>query len=211
MKNLINQKLQMDSLVLLAQIQDKTIKTCFFDPQYRGILDKMKYGNEGKRQVERVSLQQMSEEYITSLIFEINRVLLSSGHLFLWVDKFHLCEGIKHWLVDTSLNIVDLITWNKMTFGMGYRSRRCSEYLLVLQKEPIKAKNHWTKHNIRDVWDEKIITRIHPHQKPLLLQNALIEATTQVGDFVLDPCAGSFSVLKSCQFLERNFIGCDLK
>ena len=50
------------------------------------------------------------------------------------MDKFHLCEGIKNWIAGTNLHIVDLITWNKETFGMGYRTRRTAEYLLILQK-----------------------------------------------------------------------------
>ena len=48
MKNLINKKLNIDGVELLKQIPDKYLKVTFFDPQYRGILDKLSYGNEGK-------------------------------------------------------------------------------------------------------------------------------------------------------------------
>ena len=44
----INKKNKADGLMLLADINDKTIATAFFDPQYRGVLDKLKYGNEGQ-------------------------------------------------------------------------------------------------------------------------------------------------------------------
>jgi len=50
----------------------------------------------------------------------------------------------------------------------------------------------------------------HPHQKPRELTKALIEATTQEKDLVVDPCAGSFVVLEVCQELNRKFLGCDL-
>lgn len=97
-----------------------------------------------------------------------------------------------------------------MRMGMGYRSRRRSEYLVVLQKKPTLAKATWTIHNIPDVWKEKIKGKSHPHSKSIELQKQLILATTSEGDYVLDPAAGGYSVLKACEELKRIFIGCDL-
>ena len=208
---LINKKNKMDALKLLDLIDDQLIKTTFFDPQYRGVLDEMNYGNEGKRQKGRHKLQAMSEETIKKIIKEIDRVLQKSGYLFLWIDKFHLCEGIKNWFENTDLKIVDLITWNKKRMGMGYRSRRTSEYLVVLQKKPKKAKTTWKIKNIRDCWEEKISNKKHVHQKPYDLQKILIEATTDKGDYVLDPAAGSFRILDITKETKRKFLGCDVK
>jgi site-specific DNA-methyltransferase (adenine-specific) len=56
----------------------------------------------------------------------------------------------------------------------------------------------------------KISERKHPHQKPKELAKALITATTQEGDLIVDPCAGSFIVLEICQELNRNYLGVDL-
>src|SRR4051812_3052883 len=81
----INSSNVIDGLALLGLINTEVVTACFFDPQYRGIMDKMKYGNEGERQKDRSALQQMSEETIQAFIKEINRVLLPSGHLFLWI------------------------------------------------------------------------------------------------------------------------------
>lgn len=209
-EGLINKKIKADGILLLNKISDETIKDVFFDPQYRGVLDKLKYGNEGKnRGKARCALEQMSEDKIKEFIIEINRVLLPSGHLFLWVDKFHLCTGITEWFKDTSLSIVDLITWNKCRIGMGYRTRRQSEYLIILQKKPIRAKGIWTNHSIPDVWSEKV-QKIHPHSKPIELQKILIESTTNENDFVCDPASGGFSVFEACKSINRNFIGCDI-
>ena len=208
----INDKNEMDGLRLLNNIHQDVISACFFDPQYRGIMDKMSYGNEGEtRQKERSELSQMTDDVIISVVKEIDRVLISSGHLFLWIDKFHLCEGTAHWFNDTSLSVVDLITWDKGRIGMGYRTRRKSEYLLILQKEPKRAKGVWTNHSIPDTWTEKILDKKHPHQKPLELQKVLIESVSAKNDYIIDPCAGSYSILKACRLIDRNFIGCDLK
>ena len=211
-KLILNSKLKMDGLYLLKSLEDNSINTVFFDPQYRGVLDKMNYGNEGERQIQRSKLIQMNERKITSFIKEINRTLKPSSHLFLWVDKFHLCEGISTWLKKTDLAIVDMVVWNKSRIGMGYRTRRSSEYLLILQKIPIKSKGIWQIKNIPDVWTEKIENKNkkHPHQKPIGLQKILIEAVTNPNDLVVDPAAGSYSILEACLLTKRNFLGCDL-
>ena len=190
-------------------MEDQSVKVTFFDPQYRGVLDKMNYDNEGQRQVGRSQLPQMDSSIIKTFIKEITRVLKPSGYLFLWIDKFHLCEGVSHWL-PSELSIVDLITWDKQRMGMGYRTRRKCEYLLVIQKNPKKAKATWTLHNIPDIWSEKN-TKGHPHQKPYELQKQLILATTSENDLVLDPAAGSFTVLDICKETSRNFIGTDIR
>ena len=207
----MNYKNIANGLDLLKDINNNVITTAFFDPQYRGILDKMKYGNEGKtRGASRSNLTQMDEPTITSFIKEIDRVLIESGHLFLWVDKFHLCQGVLSWFQDTNLNLVDMIVWDKGRIGMGYRTRRKSEYLIVLQKSPIKAKSCWTDHAIPDVWSEKIV-KVHPHSKPIELQSRLITATSHEGDIILDPASGGYSVYEACKLTNRFFIGCDIE
>jgi site-specific DNA-methyltransferase (adenine-specific) len=78
-----NSPLKMDGLTLLKSLGDDSVSIVFFDPQYRGVLDKMNYGNEGERQIERSKLIQMNERKIISFVREINRVLKPSSHLFL--------------------------------------------------------------------------------------------------------------------------------
>lgn len=206
----LNQRNQFDGLDLLAALDPETIPLCIFDPQYRGILDKMQYGNEGVRRGRaRSSLPQMSEETIREFIAGIATALIPSGHLFLWVDKFHICTGVEPWFGEFGLEIVDLITWNKAKMGMGYRTRRYGEYLVVAQKAPIRAKGVWQRHNIPDVWTESVEDQ-YAHAKPVILQAALIEAVTDPGDVVLDPSAGSYSVMEAANWVGRNFIGCDV-
>ncbi len=207
-----NTRQRMDGMRLLSLLPENLIPVVFFDPQYRGILEKMKYGNEGKtRGWERASLRQMSEDEITAFIREINRILIPSGHLFLWIDKFHLCQGIPGWTAGTELLTVDMITWNKMQFGMGYRTRRTGEHLLVLQRKPKRAKGVWKVHDIRDVWEEKAKRGgDHTHRKPVELQTRLISAVSNQGDIVVDPAAGSFSVMEAAAKAGRNFLGCDI-
>src|SRR5258706_4736167 len=147
-----NQYLQMDGLELLHNLPDNSIDACIFDPQYKSVLTKMKYGNEGERQKKRFLLESMSDFVIENFLINISRVTKASGYLFFWVDKFILCEGShSNWFDSINqtydenakpiMNLVDLVTWNKKSFGMGYRTRRTSEHLLIYQKTPKTTKN----------------------------------------------------------------------
>ena len=205
-----NERIKEEGIKMLGSLQDEKLKICFFDPQYRGVLDKLRYGNEGARQVGRAHLPQMTESVIELFIVQIARVLCPCGYLFLWVDKFHLMNNFQIWCKNTPLQVVDMITWDKMKMGMGYRTRRQCEYLVILQKKPIKSKGTWENKSIRDIWSEKVDSGVHPHGKPYDLQKILIESVSEEGDIVGDFAAGSFRVLDACKATHRTFIGCDV-
>ncbi len=97
-----------------------------------------------------------------------------------------------------------------MTFGMGYRTRRTCEYLLILQKEPCAAKSTWLDHEIPDVWAERNVSSTHPHRKPTRLVGRLIQCVTKSNDIVLDVCSGSFLTFEMCKAYKRNFLGTDI-
>ena len=207
----LNTPQKMDGLELLRKLLDSTVAAVFFDPQFRGVYDKMKYGNEDtSRNNVRVKLPQMTEGLIVEFTREISRVLIPSGHLFLWMDKFHLCSDFRNWVEGTSLSVVDMVTWDKDRMGLGYRTRHQTEFCVIFQKEPRRAKGVWMLRNIPDVWTEKIPSKTHPHNKPTDLQSELIEAVTARNDLVVDPAAGSYSVLDACRLRGRNFLGCDI-
>ncbi len=205
-----NSRLKMAGLDFLQMIPHQSTPVVFFDPQYRGILDRQAYGNEGERQKGRARLPQMSDKDIGAFIGAIDHILVPSGHLFLWMDKFHLCTGFADWLTKTRLDIVDMVTWDKQRMGMGYRTRRMCEYLVILQQQPRRAKGVWKLHNIPDIWSEKVQGGNGVHPKPIKLQTRLIEAVSHPGDMVVDPAAGSFSVLEACRASDRHFLGCDI-
>ena len=205
-----NTRLQTEGVEFLAGLPEAISPVAFLDPQYRGVLDHLSYGNEGKNRGKRRSALPQMTDNINDFIRGLNRALIPSGHLFLWIDKYHLCTGFSEWLDGTALEVVDMITWDKQRMGMGYRTRRRSEYLMVLQKLPRRAKGVWTIHNIPDVWAEKVTGNHGVHPKPIGLQGELIEAVSNRGDVVIDPAAGSFTVLEACQIRGRNFLGCDI-
>jgi site-specific DNA-methyltransferase (adenine-specific) len=208
--NVLNVAQRGDALVLLQSLPDACTPLVFLDPQHRAVLDKLRFGNEGERQRGRAQLPAMSEEYIDAVCLEIARVLRPSGYLMRWCDTFTLCEGHHLRVPCNYLKPVDLIAWDSLRPGMGKRSRRRGDYLLVSQRSPIKAGTTWRDHGIPSRWAEKVDRKLHPHIKPIGLITRLIAATTQPGDLVVDPAAGSFVVMHAARQLGRDFIGCDL-
>ena len=199
-----------DALTLLQWLPDRCTPLGFFDPQHRDNLDKLKYGNEGARQRERCQLPQMSNDYVEACCREMARVLKPSGYLMRWQNAFQVGTGVHLGLADV-LPCVDIIAWDNGRISNGYRARRRGDYVVVLQKKPLRARATWrTRPTIPDRWPEKVDRKLHPHIKPIGLISALIEAITSPGELVVDPAAGSFVVLRATTELGRDFIGCDI-
>ncbi len=69
---------------------------------------------------------------------------------------------------------------------------------------------------VADVWDIAPVRNVskermgYPTQKPLALYERIIEASSNVGDIVLDPFAGCATTLVAAERLERQWIGMDI-
>jgi site-specific DNA-methyltransferase (adenine-specific) len=206
----------MDGLELMRQIPDVTTPLVFFDPQYTQLLAKMKYGNR-ERQKGRLGLAPADDMNIFDFGQEIVRILKPSGFVCMWMDQFILCsqqsaEVFKDAAGGTDMDKLCVICWDKAQIGMGWRVRHQCEYLMVFQKHPVTKAKDWHRHDIRDVWREPDhrTRKLHPHAKPVCLQMAIIEALTEPGDLVVDPCAGGFSTMTAAHAIDRRFLGCEL-
>jgi site-specific DNA-methyltransferase (adenine-specific) len=207
-----NARQRMDGLHMLAELESESAALVIYDPQHREVLDRLKFGNEGARQKKRAKLPHLTTAEIQVFMSHIERVVKPSGHAAIWMDKFLLATGgFTVWLQHApNLKTVELIAWNKMKIGMGRRARCTTEYLMIFQKPPLRAKDIWTDRGIPDCWSEPRETRLHAHQKPEKLTERLIKAITKPGDLVVDPCAGGYGVLEACRATDRQFLGCDL-
>lgn len=89
-----------------------------------------------------------------------------------------------------------------------------TEYGLVLYRDKLPKFNNnkkmvfnwftWTKDSANTY------PKIHPNQKPVSLLKQLIEIFTDIGDTVIDPCAGSATTLRASKELKRNSYGFEI-
>ena len=88
-----------------------------------------------------------------------------------------------------------------------------TEYALILYRDRLPKFNNngnmifnWMEWNR----DGKEIPKIHPTQKPVNLLKKLIGIFTDIGDVVIDPCAGSGSTLRAAAEMRRNAYGFEI-
>ena len=110
-----NVRLEMDGLEFLSLLPSGALSVAFLDPQYRGVLEKLFYGNEGKRRGRRCcALEQMPEDTIFSYssdglktpgIDKASRLAraagvwldwLATGEGTMWTDKFPSAGAFMH-------------------------------------------------------------------------------------------------------------------
>jgi site-specific DNA-methyltransferase (adenine-specific) len=202
----LNTKQNGEALELLTNLETNSVSLVFLDPQYEPVKNVLSVN---------YPLYSQSDYQILRILEQIERVLKPSSFCLLWVNKTLLGnDRIPLWLLKTpSLKIVDFLVWHKKnTLGLGSWLRSNAEFCFLVQKYPQSGKL-FKNRSFGNVWEEAVLPpskRKHPHQKPRELVKALIEATTEKGDLIIDPCAGSFIVLEVCRELKREFLGCDL-
>lgn len=98
----------------------------------------------------------------------------------------------------------------------NYKEMKNGHWPDDLFKNPGKQmRSVWDIPNSEDVWsettpkpNEKKLGK-HPTQKPIALLNRIIKASTNKGDFILDPFAGSSTTGIAAHQLSRRYIGID--
>jgi site-specific DNA-methyltransferase (adenine-specific) len=205
-----------DALALLRAIDSESTKLTFWDAQYRQLLQKLCYGNEGvSRGRRRKMLPAMTQEYIAACDREIARISTPSGYCARWVDEYQLLNGL---FVIEGMEQVGVVHWDNGKPGTGKRIRPVGGSLVFLQKPPTGARAKaiqvkWaTEPMIRGVRKETIRFPMsaHPHRKPIGLIADVIKVVTEPGDTVVDPAAGSFVVMAAALGCHRHFLGTDI-
>ena len=88
-----------------------------------------------------------------------------------------------------------------------------TEYGLVLYREKLPKFNNNGKMICNwFAWEtDNKYPKVHPTQKPIPVLKELISIFTDIGDVVIDPCAGSASTLRAAAELNRHCYGFEIK
>lgn len=145
----------------------------------------------------------------------------------IWVSgTYHNIYSVANCMVELGYKILNIIVWNKPDAPLtlsDYHFNFSAEYIIWARRS--KEKRHYYNIDLMkqinggkrmsDVWNipttglwEKTCGK-HPTQKPLRLLYRIILASTQEGDLILDPFAGSCTTGIAANLLGRSFIGYD--
>ena len=220
---------QGDTIQVMRQLEQQ-VEVIFADPPYF-------LSNGGKKihGTQMVSVDKGSWDKLDTLeqINSFNRKWIDACKALLkdngtiWVcGTFHNIYSVEMCLKEAGFQIINIITWQKSdptpTWG-DLHFNFSSEYIIWARKNP-KARHYFNFELMKqmnggvlmpDVWRlptvgmwEKTCGK-HPTQKPLRLLYRIILASTQIGETILDPFAGSCTTGIAANLLERKFIGID--
>lgn len=222
--------LQGDCMERLAEIEDNSIDAVFADPPY--FLSNGGISVQSGKQV-CVDKGDWDKGGTPEYIYKFNRQWLALCRTKLrdngtiWVSgTHHNIHVVMRCLQELGYKVLNTITWQKTDPppNLSCRYFNFSTELIIwarkYEKKPHKFNYETMKRlngdkQMTDVWRipavgkwEKTCGK-HPTQKPLRLLYRVILASTNVGDTILDPFAGSCTTGIAASLLGRKFIGID--
>jgi DNA modification methylase len=197
----LNKIIHGDCVQVMKTMPSRCVDLIVTDPPYG---DNVAYGWNNKK----IKNNENPLINCTALV-EMYRVLKLNSSLYLFTNWKHYPFLTEFILRYTKFKIRHLIVWKKHNFGLGWAFRHQYELILVLEK----GKPKYNLTNFSDVQSASHINHNklnHPHEKPLDLLKKMILHSSEEGDVVLDPFAGSGSTCKACGELGRKWIGIEL-
>ncbi|MEK7397237.1 MAG: site-specific DNA-methyltransferase [Candidatus Poribacteria bacterium] len=218
------QILEGDALKLIADVRSQSVDLIIADPPYNLGKD---YGNNH-------DLKGFDEylDFTRNWLREAHRVLKDEGSIYVFIGVRFI--SYLYDILDRELKMFfnSWITWH-YTQGMGKIkgfSPRHDDILFFnksanfkfnldnirIPQKYYRQRNNMTGANPGDVWQFSHVhysnpeRENHPTQKPEALIERMVLASSDEGNLVLDPFAGSGTTLRICQILNRNCIGFEL-
>ncbi len=143
----------------------------------------------------------------------------------LWVSgTHHVIFSVGYAMQQLGMKMLNQVTWQKPNpppnLACRYFTHSTETILWAAKNEKSKHRFNYADmkaanggKQMKDVWsltapknDEKAFGK-HPTQKPVALLERILLASTNPGDFVLDPFMGSGTTGVACQLHNRKFVG----
>ena len=222
-----------DSLKLMESLPKNSVDCIWTDPPYLLSNGGMtcvagRRVSVNKGEWDRSGGIDQDHEFNLTWLAECHRVLKPAGTI--WVTgTLHIYLSVGMAMMQLGYRILNDIIWEKTNPppNLGCRCfAHSTETILWATKAPKGSKDKHTFHykemkaendgkQMKTVWrfpstgrGEKAYGK-HPTQKPVALIERCLRASTNPGDLVLDPFAGSGSTGVASLGLQRRFIGCD--
>lgn len=217
-----------DSMEIIASLPDNSFQTIFADPPY--FLSNGGISVQSGKQV-CVDKGDWDKGGTPEYIHEFNMKWLSlcrsklKDNGTIWISgTYHNIFAVANCLTELGYKILNVITWQKSDPPPNLSCKYfnfSTEFIIWARKS--EKKTHKFNYEamkflngdkqMTDVWKlpavgqwEKTCGK-HPTQKPLRLLYRIILASTDAGDLILDPFAGSSTTGIAANLLGRNFVG----
>jgi DNA modification methylase len=235
-KEIKNKIILGDTFKVLSKIEDEVFDLVFIDPPYFLQLPNKELRRWSVKTVvggvndewDKFSSFQEYDEFITKLLREIKRVMKSSGTIWV-IATYHSIFRIGKIMQDLGFWILNDVIWvktNPMPNWLGVRFTNATETLIWAVKDKNCKKYTFNKDYAKqfgigkvgaNVWvlplclgEERIKTeegkKLHSTQKPIELLKRVILTSSNEGDIVLDPVAGTGTTGYVAKALNRNFV-----
>lgn len=199
---------QADALEWLKRLPSEFIDLLLTDPPYESLEKHRAVGTTTRLKESKASSNPWFEIFPNSRLGEFfeecYRVLKADTHLYLFCDSETMFVA-KPLAEEAGFRFWKPLVWDKLAIGMGYHYRARYEFILFFEK----GKRRLNNLGIADVLAAKRIRGGYPTEKPVELLQTLICQSSEIGDLVCDPFAGSGSAALAALQNGRVFVGCD--
>ena len=139
---------------------------------------------------------------------EVYRVLKKGTHCYIMINALNLCD-LQTEAEKVGFVFQNLLVWNKGNATPNRYYMQCLEFILLLSKRPAREINDMGCSTLLSV-PNILGTKKHPTEKPVALMEHMIRQSSNEGDIVLDPFAGSGSTLVAARNLNRHYLGYEI-
>jgi site-specific DNA-methyltransferase (adenine-specific) len=188
---------QADARLWLPTLPDESVDLIVTDPPYR-----FERGSEYFRDW----FPELADEEWPAIFEQLYRVLAPDRHAYVFCDRrtrpiFDQAAAIAGFRVRHAL------IWDKQSVGLGGGCWR-SQYEYIAWYE--KGHRPGTRNDRPNILRARRITRRYPTEKPIALLRELIAQSSQPGELILDPFAGSGSTGHAARGLGRRAVIADV-
>ena len=199
-----NQIIQGDCLDIMCEMQNNFIDCVITDPPY--FVPAAHYSTRTKFKKNFADLGIM-DSFFKIFFKDLARITKDDGSIYIF------CDGqsypVFYWHLYPFVKSLRPIIWDKKVAYSGFGWRHQHEIILWAEMPDAKPINTGDGDVLRTS-AVKVDERIHPAQKPVELLKRFIEKSTNVGDLIFDPFAGSGTLIQAAKETNRDFIGCEL-
>lgn len=195
-----------DCIEKLDILPTNSIDLVITDPPYG--IDFQNDWQNGDNQFEKM---ENDDKIDTSFIPKIDKVTKDNSALYLFTRWDVYPEWLKA-VKQSDFKVKNCIVWDKVKHGLGDLQKSYApthEFIIYA----VKGENEINGKRPQDIMRDRRVLhgeKQHPAEKPVSLISELIKNSSDKGDIVLDPFAGSGSTLVAAEIHDRNYIGIEI-